>query len=44
VHTEHPTLFVLKASDAELEQHNARLADIEKQSGACLYTELEAGS
>ena len=41
VHAEHPALFVMQASDAELEQHDARLADIEKQSGACLYTALE---
>jgi len=37
-HTEHPDLFVLKASDEELAQHEARLKDIEKQSGHCLYT------
>ncbi len=36
-HVEHPAVFVLKASDEELEQHDARLADIEKQSGQCLY-------
>ena len=35
--TERPVLIVLKASDEELSQHEARLADIEKQSGQCLY-------
>lgn len=40
-HVEHPAVFVLKASDEELEQHDARLADIEKQSGQCLYKDLE---
>ena len=34
-----PVLLVLKASDEELLQHKARLKDIEKQSGKCLYTE-----
>jgi len=34
----HPPLFVLKASEDELEQHEARLNDIEKNSeGQCLY-------
>ena len=42
-HAEHPGLFVLKASDEELGQHQSRLADIEKQSGQCLYTEMEGG-
>ncbi len=37
LHAEHPVLFVLKASDEELHQHEARLEDIEKQSGHCLY-------
>jgi len=37
VHTERPPLFVLKANDEELAQHQARLEDIEKQSGQCLY-------
>ncbi len=37
LHKEHPALFVLKADDEELAQHEARLADIEKQSGHCLY-------
>ena len=36
-HADHPVLFVLKASDEELHQHEARLEDIEKQSGHCLY-------
>ena len=36
-HTEHPELFVLKASDEELLEHQARLDHIEKQSGHCLY-------
>jgi len=40
---EHPDLFVLRASDDELEQHDVRLADIEEQSGKCLYRELETG-
>jgi len=35
----HPALFVLKADDEELTQHEERLNDIEKQSGACLYRE-----
>ena len=39
--TEHPPLFVLKAKDEELTQHQARLADIEKQSGQCVWTETE---
>ncbi len=38
-HTEHPALFVLKATDEELVQHQARLKEIEKQSGHCLYNE-----
>jgi len=37
LHAEHPVLFVLKASDDELDQHEARLEDIQKQSGHCLY-------
>lgn len=37
VHTEHPELSVLRASEEELIQHEARLNDIEKQSGECLY-------
>ena len=36
-HAEHPPLFVLKASDEELLQHQARLKDILKQSGHCFY-------
>lgn len=43
VHQQHPVLFVLKASDEELAQHDARLKDIEKQSGHCLYNETQAG-
>lgn len=37
LHTEHPTLYILRASDEELHQHEARIEDIEKQSGHCLY-------
>jgi DNA polymerase-3 subunit epsilon len=40
---ERPELLVLRASDEELALHEQRLADIEKQSGGCLYRELEAG-
>lgn len=36
-HAGHPVLFVLKASDEELTQHEARLNDIEKQSGQVVY-------
>lgn len=36
-HAERPALFVLKATDQELDEHKARLEDIEKQSGECLY-------
>jgi DNA polymerase-3 subunit epsilon len=36
-HSGRPSLFVLKANDEELAQHKARLEDIEKQSGQCLY-------
>ena len=43
MHEQHPALFVLKASDEELAQHDARLKDIEKQSGHCLYNETRAG-
>ena len=40
----HPLLFVLKASEEELGQHEARLNDIEKNSeGPCLYR-LASGS
>jgi DNA polymerase-3 subunit epsilon len=39
VATQRPPLFVLKASEDELAQHEARLNDIEKQSGHCLYKE-----
>jgi DNA polymerase-3 subunit epsilon len=38
-HTEHPALLVLKASDEELLQHQARLKDIQDKSGHCLYNE-----
>jgi DNA polymerase-3 subunit epsilon len=41
VPVEHPKLFILQASNEELDLHKARLADIEKQSGQCLYAELE---
>jgi DNA polymerase-3 subunit epsilon len=37
VATQRPPLFVLRASEAELTEHEARLNDIEKQSGHCLY-------
>lgn len=40
-HAEHPALFVLKASEEELVQHNARLEDIEKQSGHCVWVQIE---
>lgn len=40
-HIDHPELFVLRASDEELSQHQARVADIEKQSGQCLYKEAQ---
>lgn len=32
-----PALFVLRASEQEMEQHEARLVEIQKQSGQCLY-------
>ena len=37
----HPALFVLKASDEELAQHEARLTDIEEQSGQVLYRQAQ---
>lgn len=37
----HPKLYVLKATDEELDQHEARLTDIETQSGQCLYKQLD---
>ncbi|MDX2416848.1 MAG: DNA polymerase III subunit epsilon [Xanthomonadales bacterium] len=40
-HAGHPALFVLRADDEELAQHETRLNDIEKQSGVCLYREAE---
>ena len=39
VNLEHPELFVMKASDDELLEHQARLDHIEKQSGHCVYKE-----
>ena len=42
VRTSHPPLFVLKASDEELSLHEARLSDIEEQSGHCLWSQIEA--
>jgi DNA polymerase-3 subunit epsilon len=39
LHSGHPELIVLKASAQELVLHQARLDDIEKQSGVCLYKE-----
>jgi DNA polymerase-3 subunit epsilon len=36
-HAGHPALFVLKANEEELRQHQARLEDIERQSGDCVY-------
>ncbi len=42
IHTEHPELIVLRASDEEVAQHQARIKDIEKQSeGQCLYMQVE---
>ena len=38
---ERPELLVLRANDEEAALHEQRLADIEKQSGSCLYRELE---
>ena len=40
LHAGHPVLFVLKASDEELAQHEARLNDIEKQSGQVVYRQV----
>ena len=37
----HPALIVLRASGAELVQHELRVQDIEKQSGSCLYRETK---
>ena len=42
--TERPALIVLNASDEELSAHQARLKDIEKQSGQCLWTQIETSS
>ena len=38
-HGGHPAVLVLRASDEELTLHNARIDDIEKQAGQCLYKE-----
>ncbi len=43
-HAEHPALFVLKASKEELVQHEVRLKDIEKQSGQCVWVQIEQSS
>ena len=40
-HVEHPALFVLKADEQELIQHEARLQDIEEQAGECMYRNSE---
>ena len=40
LHAGHPVLLVLKASDEELDQHEARLNDIEKQSGQVVYRQV----
>ena len=37
LHMGRPSLFVLKANEEELRQHEERLDDIKKQSGECLY-------
>jgi len=37
LHAQRPALFVLKATELELQEHEARLEDIQKQSGECLY-------
>ncbi|MCW8926644.1 MAG: DNA polymerase III subunit epsilon [Xanthomonadales bacterium] len=42
-HAGHPPVLVVKASPDEIAQHDARLADIEKQSGKCLYRQLVSG-
>ncbi len=42
-HAEHPVLFVLKASEEELVQHEQRVKDIETQSGHCLYRPPQGG-
>ena len=42
LHTDHPPLFVLRANEEELAQHEVRLTDIEKQSGHCMYRESES--
>ena len=40
IHMERPALFVLRATQEELEQHQARVTDIDKQTGHCLYREV----
>ena len=42
-HAPRPSLFVLRANDEELAHHKARLEDIEKQSGHCLYLDQQGG-
>lgn len=42
LHIPRPVLFVLRASDEELAQHESRLDDIEKQSGTCLYRGVQS--
>ena len=37
LHSGRPALFVLRANEEELLQHEGRLNDIDKQSGECLY-------
>ena len=41
---ERPALRVLRASDAERQNHEQRLAAIEKSSGKCLWLEIEGRS
>ena len=41
--TAHPALLVLKASAEELGEHQARLEDIQEQSGRCMYLKLPSG-
>jgi DNA polymerase-3 subunit epsilon len=43
LHVERPELLVVRASDEELALHEQRLADIQEQSGKCLYRELSEG-
>lgn len=37
---ERPVMIVLKADEEELQQHEARVRDIESQAGECLYSRL----